>query len=84
MAIEYIVPNDDNTDGFWTNSDSNTTDLYSYVDNGISGGTPDDTTYIESSSAISALDWLEIYILGQGPPKNTASIRKRQTTSQNL
>ena len=51
MAIEYIVPNDDNTDGFWTNSDSNTTDLYSYVDNGISGGTPDDTTYIESSSA---------------------------------
>ena len=50
MAIEYIVPNADNSDGSWTNSSGNAVNLYDYVDNGISGGTPDDTTYIESSS----------------------------------
>ena len=50
MAIEYIVPNNDNNDGSWTNSSGNAVNLYAYVNDGISGGTPNDTTYIESSN----------------------------------
>ena len=50
MAIEYIVPNADNSDGSWTNSSGNAVNLYDYVDNGISGGTPNDSTYLSSSN----------------------------------
>ena len=57
MAIEYIVPNADNSDGSWTNNVGNNTDLYSYVDNGISGGTVDNNTFIQSSTTTTvALD----------------------------
>ena len=57
MAIEYIVPNADNSDGGWTNNVGNNTDLYSYVDNGISGGTVDNNTFIQSSTTTTvALD----------------------------
>jgi hypothetical protein len=51
MAIEYIVPNADNSDGGWTNNLGNNTNLYSYVDNGISGGTVDNDTFIQSSTS---------------------------------
>jgi hypothetical protein len=57
MAIEYIVPNADNSDGSWTNNLGNNTNLYSYVDNGISGGTVDNNTFIQSSTTTTvALD----------------------------
>ena len=40
MAIEYIVPNADNSDGSWTNSSGNAVNLYDYVTLGSWLGNP--------------------------------------------
>ena len=52
---QYAVPNNDISDGSWQDGLGGT-DLFNQVDNGIDGGTPNDTTYIRDTSGSSTCE----------------------------
>lgn len=72
---QFIVPTADDTDGNWLNNNENNTDLYSYVDEGIIGGTADDNTWISGTSSASTVK-LKLDNVN-GTPQGTGTFKMR-------
>ena len=72
--VQYAVPTGDSDVANWTNQADSSTNIYQSIDNGINGGTPDNSVFIKNTnSSAGSSDESEFGLTNLTDPESSSS-----------